>query len=103
MNNYGSKYSAILDYVSRDEGLAELVPDSKEAIKAELVYSSKEESTCNLSDLLLRRTDIGSAAKPSLETVKYCTDVMAEELSWNEAEKQSQMNDFLKIYDCVRF
>jgi glycerol-3-phosphate dehydrogenase len=103
VNNYGSKYSSILDYLSRDEGLAKLVPGSKEAIKGELVYSMKKELTCTLSDLLLRRTDIGSAGKPSLETVEYCADLMAEELGWNQAEKEAQKDDFLKSYDRVRF
>jgi glycerol-3-phosphate dehydrogenase len=97
--NYGTKYDEIVELIYANNELGKLVPGSSEAIKAELLYCIKNEYAYNLSDLLLRRTDIGSLKKPSEETINFCVSFMGKEIGWSESEKQNQINSLLKYYD----
>jgi len=97
--NYGAKYDEIVGLISEDNELGKHIPGSDEAIKAELPYCIKNEHTYNLSDLLLRRTDIGSLGKPKDKTINFCAAFMAREMRWSTEKKQNQINSFLKYYD----
>lgn len=96
--NYGTKYKEIIELISNNKELGGLVPGSEEAIKAELLYSIKKEFAYNLSDLLLRRTDIGSLGKPNDETIDFCAAFMGKEMGWSASEQQDQIESFLKGY-----
>ena len=91
-------YKDIDRLIFDDESLGELIPGSDEAIKAELLYSIKEEFTYNLSDLILRRTDIGSLGKPDDETINFCAAFMGKEMGWSESERREQISGFLDNY-----
>ena len=96
--NYGTKYEEIIELISDNKELGELVPGSEEAIKAELLYSIKKEFAYTLSDLLLRRTDIGSLGKPNDETINFCAAFMGKEMGWSGSEQQDQIESLLKVY-----
>jgi glycerol-3-phosphate dehydrogenase len=100
--NYGTEYDRITELISINNELGKLIPGSHEAIKAELLYCIKYEFAYNLSDLLLRRTDIGSLGKPDEETINFSAALMAEEMDWTPSEKNKQINSFLKYYDRLR-
>ena len=51
-----------------------------------------------LSDLLLRRTDIGSFECPNRETIDYCADVLAEYLQWDEQQRDQNIRYLMKKY-----
>jgi glycerol-3-phosphate dehydrogenase len=99
--NYGTKYDKIIELISINTELGEIIPGSNEAIKGELLYCIENEFAYHLSDLLIRRTDIGSLGKPDEETTNYCADFMAKEMGWTHIEKQNQVNSFLKYYDLL--
>ena len=97
--NYGTRYNDIVDLISENNELGELIPGSDEAIKAELRYCIRNEFTYKLPDLLLRRTDIGSLKKPSDETINFCANFMGKDIGWSDSEKQNQKNLLLKFYN----
>jgi glycerol-3-phosphate dehydrogenase len=67
-----------------------------------VVHGIREEMAMRLSDILLRRTDLGSAGNPGDETVQYCADVMAKELGWNSSRKKEEMDAIKVIYSMTR-
>lgn len=98
VNNYGTNVGDIVRYAEEDPTRAEHVPGTTDAIKAELSYVIDLEMVCTLSDLMLRRTDLGSFAMPQDETINYCADLMAKRWGWDQARKAANVQDLLDQY-----
>lgn len=96
--NYGSNIDHIFAYVDGDARLSELVPGTVDAIRAELNFVLDNEMVHTLSDLLLRRTDIGSFAMPADETIEYCADLLAERQGWDHATKRTNKEALISRY-----
>jgi glycerol-3-phosphate dehydrogenase len=97
--NFGAKYDAVEKLINGNGELGNLIPGSEETIKAELLYCLKNELVSHLSDLLLRRTDVGSLQKPGDETISFCADYMAMQMGWSESQKQNEISSLLAHYD----
>jgi glycerol-3-phosphate dehydrogenase len=100
--HYGSEYPRLLQMIQSDPEMKTPVPGSSEVLTAEVVHGIREEMAMRLSDILLRRTDLGSAGNPGDETVQYCADVMAKELGWNSSRKKEEMDAIKVIYSMTR-
>jgi glycerol-3-phosphate dehydrogenase len=80
----------------------EKIPGSKNIPVTELVYAVQEEMALTLSDLILRRTNLGSAQCPADETLNFCAHYMGSLLGWNEEEKQRQIHQVQERYRWVQ-
>ena len=98
IRNYGSNLDSIMGLCDHDQSLAQLVPGTTDTIKAEVDYVLEHEMAYTLSDLILRRTDIGSLACPSAETIDYCADTMASFFSWDQSVRSNNIDALLKHY-----
>ena len=98
IRNYGSNISIIIDLCEKDSSLMQLVPGVGDTIKAELKFIIEHEMVYTLSDLLLRRTDIGSFACPKAETIEYCVDVLAESLHWEMQQRTENIDELKRKY-----
>ena len=98
LSNYGSNVSSILEYADKDPRLAALVPGTEDVIQAELHYVLDYELTYTLSDLLLRRTDIGTIAIPKGETIDFCTELMAHKLGWDQQTVRENIATLVERY-----
>lgn len=86
MELYGPDAEKILMLANANEALLEYVPSSNIVLKAEIEYVLANEEVYCLSDLLLRRTDIGTHAKPDQKMIDYCAKTMATRFNWNSEE-----------------
>ena len=98
VNNYGANVDDIVKYAELDPALAEHVPGTTDAIKAELSYVIDHEMVCTLSDLMLRRTDLGSFAMPRDEAIDYCADLLTRRWGWDQAAKEANVQSLLDHY-----
>lgn len=98
IKNYGTNLDKIATYADDLQELGEQVPGTVGVLKAEISFVLDNEMVSTLSDLLLRRTDIGSFELPKKETIDYCADLMATRLGWSETEKTRNINDLIDHY-----
>lgn len=98
LRNYGSKTGQILLYASTESNLAEPIPGVANSLQAELKFVLEQEMAFTLSDVLLRRTDIGSLAQPEVETIEFCSQWMSSHCGWDETIRQQNIDDLLKCY-----
>ena len=98
MRNYGSNIIVIMRFCEKDQSLAHCVPGTTDTIKAELEFILDNEMVYTLSDLLLRRTDIGSFECPALETIEYCSDVIGEHLHWDSTQRAENIYKLKQHY-----
>ncbi len=96
--NYGTAYNEILNYGAQDKKWVELLPDSNEVLKAEVLHAVKEEMALKLSDVVLRRTDLGTAMNPGEAALKEAAKIMAAELGWDEGRMKREIEEVVQIY-----
>jgi len=80
--NYGSEYQRVLNYVERDLTLLKPIGSST-TLGAEIVHGVNEEMAVTLSDVVFRRTDLGTLGGVSLDQIETCGRIMARELDWS--------------------
>ena len=99
LNTYGSRYNDIVKMAGGDgELLSPLAPDSS-VLGAEILHGVRNEMAQKLSDVVMRRTELGTAGKPSDEAIARAADLMAKELDWSNEKKQAEIADYLNVYE----
>lgn len=92
---YGTDYAAITELALTDKALAEKLNDDGE-ILAQVVYAVREEMARTLSDIVLRRTGIGTLGNPGEEILRKVADVAARELQWTSERTKREISETMK-------
>lgn len=88
VHNYGSAYTNVVNYLDGPVG-----DDEKRLLAAaETRHAVREEMAQHLEDVIFRRTELGTAGHPGDEILAVCADIMAEELGWDETQKQREID-----------
>jgi glycerol-3-phosphate dehydrogenase len=66
--------------------------------KAEIILAVRGEMAQNLSDVVFRRTDLGSGNRPDPRGLQACADLMASELGWDESRTQKEVDEVQMLY-----
>ncbi len=98
IHNYGSEYQCILDLLERESQLATPLPGVANVIAGEVIHAVREEMAFKLSDVIMRRIELGSAGYPDDETVHAVADLMARELHWTTDQKTQEINQLRMRY-----
>jgi glycerol-3-phosphate dehydrogenase len=99
---YGTEHISVLRLMEEDVGMRELLPDSHEITEAEVVHAIREEMVQKLSDLILRRTDLGSGEYPGDAAVARCAEIMAGELNWAPDRIRQEIEEVQLVYSLFR-
>ncbi|MFQ5636711.1 MAG: FAD-dependent oxidoreductase [bacterium] len=97
IHNYGSEYHKIIELGDEKPDWLENVSNSR-VFKAEIVNAVRNEMAVKLSDVVRRRTELGSAEYPGDDAVKECASVMADELCWPEGRVRDEIKETKDIY-----
>lgn len=89
--NYGTAYSKVLQYFDRfDYGDGN---NKFRTLKAEIRYGVREEMAQKLSDIIFRRTELGSAGHPGEATLKTSAEMMGQEFGWSFSKIQQELQE----------
>ena len=88
---YGSRFSAVLDYVREDQRLGQPVSSCCRDILAQIKHSVIEEEALTIGDFLLRRGTTGFMSSQGLDAVETVAREMAALLEWSDRERQNQI------------
>lgn len=97
IHNYGSAYKEVLKYSKDDSSLVEPLGSST-VLKAEVLHAVNEEMAVNLSDVVFRRTDLGTAGSPGKEALETCANLVSEELGWNNNKSEEELGHLNKYF-----
>jgi glycerol-3-phosphate dehydrogenase len=97
LDTYGTRYQEILK-VDQQSPFGETIAPDSHILKAEILFGVREEMAQKLSDMMMRRTELGSAGKADDHYIASVADIMAAELGWTPAQKQQEIQDYIKIY-----
>lgn len=88
--NYGTEYPRVLAIARADKSLA--VPLNADGeIGAQVVYGIRNEMAKTLTDILMRRTGLGTLGDPGEAVLKKIARVAAKELKWDEARVKKEI------------
>ncbi|MEE4310670.1 MAG: glycerol-3-phosphate dehydrogenase/oxidase [candidate division KSB1 bacterium] len=96
--NYGSALQEILDYGANSPDLLKILPGTDEVLKAEIVHGVRKEMALKLSDVVFRRTDLGSAGNPGDEALDSVAKIMADELKWDDRKMKDEIEEVKDKY-----
>jgi len=99
---YGSEYEQVLALANENKGWLKPVTDSNEVLKVEIIYAVRHEMALTLADVILRRSDLGSAGHPGEEVLDACVKLMAKELKWNKARTVKELEEVNSIYEIIK-
>lgn len=88
IHNYGTEYENILAY--KDE-LGTLGNTS--TLHAEVHHAIEQEMVAKLSDIVFRRTDIGTGSHPGDEAIDECAEILAQKRGWSAERKQAEIDE----------
>jgi glycerol-3-phosphate dehydrogenase len=99
VRNYGSAYRGVLKYLEEEPGWAETVGTST-TLKAEVVHAVREEMAQKLSDVVLRRTELGTTGHPGEKALRTCAELMATQMGWSQQRIQEEIEAVNAAYPC---
>ncbi|HOX16555.1 MAG TPA: glycerol-3-phosphate dehydrogenase/oxidase, partial [Smithellaceae bacterium] len=97
--NYGTECDAILKLARKDPSLAEKLNADGE-ILAEVTYAIHNEMARTLSDIVMRRTGIGTLGNPGDDVLQRVAALAARELNWDAERIKREIlltTDLLKL------
>jgi len=98
IRSYGTNYSRVKAMLPETGDLSQLDIHSFPVIKAQVIYAIREEMAIKLSDVILRRTGIGSIGRPDDSTLETIAEIMATELGWSVDQANNELEQVEAIY-----
>ncbi|MBC8181201.1 glycerol-3-phosphate dehydrogenase/oxidase [candidate division KSB1 bacterium] len=96
--NYGSAFQDILSYGKENKEVLQKITGSEEVVKAEVVHAVQQEMALKLSDVVLRRTDLGSGGSPGEKALADTAQVMGVELGWDKTKIKQEIAEVEQVY-----
>lgn len=96
--NYGAEYSQVMNYCEKNDNWRQPISAESDVLKAEVIYFIREEMAQKLSDVVRRRSELGSGGCPDDAALKTCADLMAAELGWDKDRIQKEIAATKAIY-----
>lgn len=97
VHNHGTAYSRVFSYAKERRELG--VPFSGSTVfKAEVIHAVREEMAQNLSDVVFRRTDLGTARLPQVSILQEVAEMLSGEYGWDESRSQGEVERVLQSF-----
>ncbi|WP_193509469.1 glycerol-3-phosphate dehydrogenase/oxidase [Cryobacterium sp. BB736] len=97
LHRYGALASEVLELIRGDASLGELLPGTRDYLRAEVVYSARSEGALHLDDVLTRRTRISiEAADRGVAAAPVVARLMGGVLGWDEQRIEREVELYLE-------
>jgi len=99
VGNYGIGYRAVMRIGATNPLWMKPLGEGTLVIGAEVIFALREEMAQTMADVVLRRTDLGSAGRPSKSALMNTAVIMARELAWTAPQLDKELS-ILKNLPC---
>ncbi len=95
---YGSRAGQVAALAGDDPALLKTLAPDTPVLGCEVAQAVEHEMALKLSDVVLSRTVLGKAGRPSHEALKAAAGLMAGRLGWDEARQEQEMAEVFERY-----
>jgi glycerol-3-phosphate dehydrogenase len=95
---YGTTYDAVLQIVRDQPALGETLGRQCAVTGAEIVHAARTECAITLADVVIRRTEAGSAGHPGSDALERAAAIMAEQMGWDENRMWQEISEVEAFY-----
>jgi glycerol-3-phosphate dehydrogenase len=95
---YGTDCHQIVALAAQDQMLRERVAPDTPVLRAEVVHAVRHEMALTLTDVVVRRTPLGTAGHPGSMAAQVCTDLLGRELQWTAERASSEIERLRAFY-----
>ncbi|MHC4454396.1 MAG: glycerol-3-phosphate dehydrogenase C-terminal domain-containing protein, partial [Planctomycetota bacterium] len=92
----------VLQYAQPDPSWEETIVEDLPVLRCEILHSIRAEMAVKLSDVIFRRTELGTAGCPSLKHLKVVAKIMAAELHWDEKKQAKEIDEVISTYSPLK-
>ncbi len=96
--NHGATYSEIFKHAAENSAWLQPLGSNTEVLQAEVIHGTREEMALKLADVVMRRTELGSAGHPGAEALQACAQLMAKELGWDAARANQEIAETEAVF-----
>jgi glycerol-3-phosphate dehydrogenase len=97
VGHYGSAYTRVLQHRNDNSAPpplhAEASGEEDALRRAEVLYGIREEMAQTLTDVILRRTNLGLTGSPDAACLRFCAAIMAREIGWDERRMRQEVDE----------
>jgi len=97
VRNHGVAYDRVLK-ASASPGRDPSLLDGTDVTKAEIVYAGREEMVSKLSDVVFRRTDLGTGGHPGQRALEEAGWILGREKGWSDGRIKQEIEETGKIF-----
>ena len=99
---YGARYRDVLALTQGRPDLAAPLSDAVPDIGAQVAFAAREEQALHVTDVILRRSGLGTLGAPGPVVLDRVIDVMAAERKWSPADIARERADVASYYEHAR-
>ena len=89
--DHGSAYGEVVR-LARERPEWGVTIGGTDILRAEVVHAARSEMVCKLSDAVFGRTGIATAGDPGRAELEECADLVAAQLGWDSARRESELH-----------
>lgn len=97
---YGTEASAVARHAA-GAGLLDRVSPATPILAGAIAYAVDREAAVRLSDVVFRRTPIGSAGRPCADALERVANIMADRLGWTAERREAELADLETDYRAI--
>ena len=103
ISRHGDRINEVLDLITADESLKELIDKNLPYLRAEVIHSVRFEAALHLEDVLTRRTKISIESwDRGTESALLVAQLMAGELGWDQSRIRREVEHYVKRVESER-
>jgi glycerol-3-phosphate dehydrogenase len=95
---YGTEYARVVTLIREDPSLAQPLGRTCGVTRGEVLYAVRHEMAMRLSDVIMRRTEAGSAAHPGRDALAAAAAIIGGELGWDVGRVNDEIADVERRY-----
>jgi glycerol-3-phosphate dehydrogenase len=98
LHTYGTNHGQLLPYYLKDWDWMQPVSKESDVTCAELIHAVRSEMAHKLSDVILRRTEIGFVVKQSEACLIACAQLVGAELAWSGEQIEREIEEVTGVF-----
>jgi glycerol-3-phosphate dehydrogenase len=99
---YGVHAGAVATVIAERPDWSEPLAEGTPVRRGEVVYAVRAEMAQRLTDIVFRRTELGTAGVPSAEALETAARVMGDALGWSPEQRQNEVATVYSAYAPLR-